>query len=600
MQKLSHSEEWSKSVSESWKNKSEEEMETLKQKHEETMMKKYGVRHNWCKGSALREKEEAFWKEKYGGHPLCSKIVRDKIKKTKFEKYGNEYYTNREKAVETMIEEHGCYYNNHEQIHKTWSQKSEEELKEIARKKRETSLEKYGTECPLQNEEVKEKTKKTSLEKYGVECPVSSEFVKEKRKQTCLALFGETTVLKNEEVKEKIKQTCLEKYGVEYASQSPEFQSKIRKFYNFNNLTFDSKYELYFYIFNKEMLGKEVVRDKIFEYIFEGEKCYYYCDFCVDGQNVEIKGPHLFKDGTLYFPYRNLKNWEFHQRKWETKFECMKDNDVKLILTNSEEMKEIMNEVNKKYTKDFVSLFNTRMNFPYPNENFYDKSDMGLIHYFHKSIYEAHRKNKISPVKAWEDKNLVKEIALNRIEYVGRCLPSDIIQGFNVTLKAPKVSVFSPYVAKELVEKYLSECNSIVDPFSGFSGRMLGASGCGKEYHGFDLNEKHVEESNEIIKYRNLTNCTVEMRDILENVSVESYDSLFTCPPYNDKENWNGDFDILKSCDEWIDICLNKFHCKKYLFVVDETVKYANNVVDNLTKKSHFGDRTELVILIEK
>ena len=33
----------------------------------------------------------------------------------------------------------------------------------------------------------------------------------------------------------------------------------------------------------------------------------------------------------------------------------------------------------------------------------------------------------------------------------------------------------------------------------------------------------------------------------------------FTCSPYSDKEVWN-DTDANKTCDEWIDICLNKYH----------------------------------------
>ena len=71
--------------------------------------------------------------------------------------------------------------------------------------------------------------------------------------------------------------------------------------------------------------------------------------------------------------------------------------------------------------------------------------------------------------------------------------------------------------------------------------------------------------------------------------------------PICGKEHWNKDNDeIEKSCDEWINICLNKYNCKKYLFVVDKTEKYKNNIIETLENKSHFGKNNEYVILIKK
>ena len=37
---------------------------------------------------------------------------------------------------------------------------------------------------------------------------------------------------------------------------------------------------------------------------------------------------------------------------------------------------------------------------------------------------------------------------------------------------------------------------------------------------------------------------------------------------------------------------------KKYLFVVDETEKYKNYIVETIENKSHFGSNFEYVILI--
>ena len=286
---------------------------------------------------------------------------------------------------------------------------------------------------------------------------------------------------------------------------------------------------------------------------------------------------------------------------YEAKRQCIINHNVKIITDCSE----YLDYVNNKYTADFLPLFKKDLPFPYLNEDLHDKSDMGLIHHFHKSIYEATRKGKLSPVTAWNDKNIVKKVALNRLKYVGRCKPSDILQGFNVTRIANKVSIFKPKTAEYLIEKYLSEASVVVDPFSGFSGRMLGAFNAGKKYIGWDINETHVKESNEIIKFKNIGNrCSVNVQDLLSAPAADWTNSennmLFTCPPYGDKEHWNENNDeIEKTCDEWIDLCLKKHrNCNRYLFVVDKTEKYKSNIVETITNKSHFGENTESVILI--
>ena len=51
-------------------------------------------------------------------------------------------------------------------------------------------------------------------------------------------------------------------------------------------------------------------------------------------------------------------------------------------------------------------------------------------------------------------------------------------------------------------------------------------------------------------------------------------------------------------CDQWIDECIKRFNCKKYLFVVDKTEKYKENIVEEIKNNSHFGSKIEYVILI--
>ena len=121
-----------------------------------------------------------------------------------------------------------------------------------------------------------------------------------------------------------------------------------------------------------------------------------------------------------------------------------------------------------------------------------------------------------------------------------------------------------------------------------------------KNYIGQDINETTINESKQIINYFNLNDkVDLKVQNIMSD-NYKEYDCLFTCPPYNLKENWNNENQLNLSCDKWIDICLSTYNCKKYLFVVDNTEKYKNYIVEELVNKSHFGTNTEKVILIEK
>ena len=220
-----------------------------------------------------------------------------------------------------------------------------------------------------------------------------------------------------------------------------------------------------------------------------------------------------------------------------------------------------------------------------------------LIQHFHESIYHANRKGNISPYEAWYNDELLMKCIENRVIYQSYLNPNKILQGFNISKIAMKVSVFSAGRAKMLINKYLLDCNEIFDPFSGFSGRMLGAVSLGKRYIGQDISSIHVRESNEIIKFLHIDDkATINQQDILQ--SNGEYECLFTCPPYEDIEQWQDVKPDKRTCDDWIDECLSRFKCRKYLFVVDYTEKYIDYVVDEIINKSHFGSNSEYIVQI--
>lgn len=106
---------------------------------------------------------------------------------------------------------------------------------------KQTCLENFGFEYPLQSEEIREKHKQTNLEKYGCENVFQNEDIKYKSKQTMVEKYGYEYASQVPEFLEKRRLTNLEKYGFSYVTQTPEFQEKSKQTmverYGFENIS---------------------------------------------------------------------------------------------------------------------------------------------------------------------------------------------------------------------------------------------------------------------------------------------------------------------------------------------------------------------------
>ena len=444
-----------------------------------------------------------------------------------------------------------------------------------------------------------------------------------------------------------------------------------KKKYVYESLSFDSSWELAFYIMNKDA-GHKVVREPLMiPYESRGITYYYIPDFSVNGSLYEMKGSQLIKDG-VWVPspesLREASDPDALKEKMRDKQKCAEVNGVEVIdhikikpyllyctakfgspnwashykdggtrfkqyesfLKNRKIDYEIQPDDLKMDPDDFYAkvmpdleerIKNIReglpTEFPYPrysnsqlkedyenlvNKDYKPGQKFGtyIANEFHRSIWRASVKGKKSPYEAWHDDDLMTRLIKNRLIYSSspEITPAVLRRGFSPSRIAPRVSLFNPALAKYLISKYLNEYDEIFDPFSGFSGRLLGACSLGKKYIGSDIDEDHVRESQSVIDYFGLEG-TVKVEDVLE--SSGAYPCLFTCPPYGGKERWNEKNDLVeKSCDEWIQECTQRFDCEKYLFVVDETECFKDDIVEEIDNSSHMGKGKEYVVLIRK
>lgn len=231
---------------------------------------------------------------------ISSKLRVERCKQTKLERYGDENYTNQEKRKQTILER---YSNFKVLIEKGIETKNKHRLEnpdydmDIHNKKVATIIEHFGS-LENYNEHRSIKSRETKKEKYGNETWNNQE----KRKNTILN------------------------------NNSNFFTKKLL----YNNIYFDSNWELLFYIYCKDN-GIYIERNINFyyEYIDESGKNHkYFPDFKVQDGYVEIKGDHFFNDSFI--------------KSWEAKYKCMIDNNVKVLIRK--DLKDIFKSCANKYS----------------------------------------------------------------------------------------------------------------------------------------------------------------------------------------------------------------------------------------------------------
>lgn len=238
-------------------------------------------------------KRKATKKKLYNDENYCNV---EKCKQTKFERYNDPNYCNMEKNKQTRYEHNGDgIYHSKESLHKM----------------NQTTLKHFGVKWSLSSQKVREKGKETKLRKYGD---------------------------KNYSNREQFLKTLTKRFG---KARCPQYV------YFYNGKYFDSGTELCFYIYcidhNIDIKQSELRIKYISD---DGKVSYYFPDFEINGEIIEIKGDHFLNEkNELINPYDNNKlNL--------AKTKCMKDNNVRIIRFS--ELKEVYDYVESKYGKDFI------------------------------------------------------------------------------------------------------------------------------------------------------------------------------------------------------------------------------------------------------
>jgi len=243
-------------------------------------------------------------KEKFGVDNVFQlDDIKDKSKNTKKEVYGDENYNNKEKQVKTVKERYG-----------------EDYYVKLAKRRKVTTMEKFGVEHHLKLPEFLDKQKATNIERYGVENVSELDSTKEKVKETTMKNFGVENASQNKEIKEKKKQTSVKNFGVSHHLKDYDmFQKHLKAQYKIleykeSGINYQGSYELHF-LEKMEEKGKlnEVQNGKSYGYTYEEKEHVYHTDFFYNGNNIEIKSGWTYnKNG------KDKKLEEVNKVKWKS------------------------------------------------------------------------------------------------------------------------------------------------------------------------------------------------------------------------------------------------------------------------------------------
>ena len=261
------------------------------------------------------------------------------------------------------------------------------------------------------------------------------------------------------------------------------------------------------------------------------------------------------------------------------------------------------------------------------------KSRSNLIKAFHPSALDASKGGSKSPNEGWRllqsSKDEFRKFYLNRLRcsdwfnehrrgedveeerwtslLEGRVPPFIYAIGLTTSGKYPNVGMFKPHAAKYLTNQYLSKFDEVFDPFSGFSGRLLGVVSTGRRYVGRDLSPIVIAESKRLMEHVGpmfelngvYPDYDLGVADATQPSDVK-HQSLLTCSPYGNLEHWDGVPDSNLSCDDWIDICMRNHVCERYVFVTDgNIVKWRPWVKEVWQNTCHWGSNEECVVVVD-
>lgn len=184
-------------------------------------------------------------------------------------------------------------------------------------------------------------------------------------------------------------------------------------------------------------------------------------------------------------------------------------------------------------------------------------SGLALANYFHQHMVKVRcLKNNLSPFELFSDDDKFKDAIRRWLDLDNKPNHAGIRRILRTRDGVRSVVNFKPVIARYIYERYVEGCSSVLDPCAGYGGRLAGLISTAKNllYHGIDpcpetvigntrmagfFAGQYTKIFNEMewpFRFRIDLGCA---EDIMPGLASESYDLVFTSPPYFDVEKYD-------------------------------------------------------------
>ena len=435
----------------------------------------------------------------------------------------------------------------------------------------------------------------------SAKCLASDETVKMHKEEAFERKYGNGIVnpFQVESVKMKIASTMLRKYGNGSYTRTQEYRDKVKSIMSETNKRRNETMERNdsFRGSSLELIVGGILKKKFpdLKTQYVSEEYPFRCDFFIPSRNQYIEYNGTWTHGGHPFNEKDerdvakLDDWKSRNSKYyENAIETWTVRDVKkrnLARDSGLNFVELWN-ISDAYKLAGIDIIDdleipfqrNRLSeeFSYFKDTFPRKlpnkvSNRNLIvKFFQQDIFYGKEK------ELWKNPKIREEIVSNRARYLNKSVEdmsvNEILNAFKISGIHYGYSHFNPLWFKWFIVKF--GCKAVYDPFGGWGHRLLGSLSLEKYIYN-DFSVKIKENVEKMIKYFKIDNVETSSNDAFGFVPQSDFDSIFTCPPYFNLEEYPcGKFENRRRFDETMmfvyDLYARMESCKTMGIVIRE------------------------------
>lgn len=179
---------------------------------------------------------------------------------------------------------------------------------------------------------------------------------------------------------------------------------------------------------------------------------------------------------------------------------------------------------------------------------------------FHPHFYECRRKGKISPIEFFgNDAHLTRGI-IKAVSLHGVLTETNLRSICRNEDSVTHINNFPPRVMKAIIKELFPDKNglTVIDPFAGFSGRIIGCAAAGNvaTYSGIDMSQSTIEGLLKTKEFLHRSgcgmNCNIIHGNFIEKFTyIDDADLIIASPPFFDLEEYK-DVPVATEYSRWL------------------------------------------------